>query len=109
MLVDSILVAGFTQNDISVLLCLMARAQEILPMRKIPRRLEGTFERILLAAGGAVGGALGLLAGISALSIPGLGAFIAAGPIMGTLAGLGVGGAVGGLIGALVGMGMPEY
>jgi hypothetical protein len=43
------------------------------------------------------------------LAIPGLGPFIAAGPIMAALAGLGVGGAVGGLIGALVGMGIPEY
>jgi hypothetical protein len=54
-------------------------------------------------------GHLGLLAGIGALAIPGVGPFIAAGPIMGALAGLGVGGAVGGLVGALVGMGMPEY
>src|ERR1035438_4007633 len=38
-----------------------------------------------------------------------LGPFIAAGPIMGALAGLGVGAAAGGLIGALVGMGIPEY
>jgi hypothetical protein len=49
------------------------------------------------------------LVGIGALAIPGLGPFIAAGPIMASLAGLGVGGAVGGLIGALVGMGIPEY
>jgi tetrahydromethanopterin S-methyltransferase subunit C len=56
-----------------------------------------------------IGGTLGLLAGIGALAIPGVGPFIAAGPIMGALAGLGVGGAVGGLIGALVGMGIPEY
>jgi hypothetical protein len=49
------------------------------------------------------------LAGIGALAIPGLGPFIAAGPIMGGLAGLGVGGAVGGFVGALVGMGIPEY
>ncbi|MEP6917070.1 MAG: DUF3341 domain-containing protein, partial [Acidobacteriota bacterium] len=55
------------------------------------------------------GGTLGLLAGIGALAIPGVGPFIAAGPIMGALAGLGVGGAVGGLVGALVGMGIPEY
>jgi hypothetical protein len=59
--------------------------------------------------GGVVGGALGLLAGIGALAIPGVGPLIAAGPIMATLAGVGVGGAVGGLIGALVGMGIPEY
>jgi hypothetical protein len=56
-----------------------------------------------------IGGTLGLLAGIGALAIPGVGPFIAAGPIMGALAGLGVGGAVGGLIGALVGMGIPEH
>ena len=56
-----------------------------------------------------MGGTLGLLAGIGALAIPGVGPFIAAGPIVASLAGLGVGGAVGGLIGALVGMGIPEY
>jgi hypothetical protein len=50
-----------------------------------------------------------LLAGIGVLAIPGVGPFIAAGPIMSALAGLGVGGAVGGFIGALVGMGIPEY
>jgi hypothetical protein len=56
-----------------------------------------------------VGGTLGLLAGIGALAIPGIGPFIAAGPIMATLAGIGVGGAAGGIVGALVGMGIPEY
>jgi hypothetical protein len=60
-------------------------------------------------AGGIIGGTLGLLAGIGALAIPGLGPFIAAGPIMATLAGLGAGGATGGLIGALVGAGIPEF
>ena len=49
------------------------------------------------------------LAGLGALAIPGVGPLIAAGPIMGALAGLGIGGAVGGLVGALVGMGIPEY
>jgi hypothetical protein len=68
---------------------------------------EGTTTGV--AAGGAVGGTLGLLAGIGALAIPGVGPFIAAGPIMGALAGVGVGGAVGGFVGALVGMGIPEY
>jgi Protein of unknown function (DUF3341) len=59
--------------------------------------------------GVVLGGALGWLAGIGALAIPGLGPFIAAGPIMAALAGAGVGGTVGGLVGALVGMGIPEY
>jgi hypothetical protein len=52
---------------------------------------------------------LGLLAGIGALAIPGIGPFIAAGPIVAALAGAGVGGAVGGITGALIGMGIPEY
>lgn len=59
--------------------------------------------------GAVIGGGLGWLAGIGALAIPGLGPFIAAGPIMAALAGVGVGGAVGGLTGALVGLGIPEY
>jgi hypothetical protein len=68
---------------------------------------EGTTAGVV--TGGAIGGTLGLLAGIGALAIPGVGPFIAAGPIMVALAGLGVGGTVGGLIGALVGLGIPEY
>jgi hypothetical protein len=59
--------------------------------------------------GAAIGGTLGVLAGIGALAIPGFGPFIAAGPIMGALAGVGAGGVAGGIVGALVGMGIPEY
>ena len=59
--------------------------------------------------GAIVGGALGWLAGIGALAIPGLGPFIAAGPIMAALSGAAVGGTVGGLTGALIGMGIPEF
>jgi hypothetical protein len=60
-------------------------------------------------SGAVIGGALGWLAGIGMLAIPGIGPFIAAGPIVTLLAGVGVGGAVGSIIGALVGMGIPEY
>ncbi|MBA2727234.1 MAG: hypothetical protein H0U49_03565 [Parachlamydiaceae bacterium] len=59
--------------------------------------------------GGILGGSLGLLAGIGALAIPGLGPFIAAGPIMAALSGSAVGGSVGLLLGALIGSGIPEY
>jgi len=61
------------------------------------------------ASGAIIGGGLGWLVGIGALAIPGLGPFIAAGPIMAALAGVGAGGAIGGLTGALIGMGIPEY
>jgi hypothetical protein len=104
--VDRLLAAGFTNNDISVLLPDNQSSREF-AHKKDTKAPEGTTTGV--AAGGAIGGTLGLLAGIGALAIPGLGPFIAAGPIMGALAGLGVGGAVGGLVGALVGMGIPEY
>ena len=104
--VDHLLSAGFTNADISVLLpdddSTRAFAHE-----KNTKAPEGTATGV--TAGGVIGGTLGLLAGIGALAIPGVGPLIAAGPIMGALAGLGFGGAVGGIVGALVGMGIPEY
>jgi hypothetical protein len=104
--VDRILAAGFSNNDISVLLPDNSSTKEF-AHEKNTKAPEGATTGV--AAGGAVGGTLGLLAGIGALAIPGVGPLIAAGPIMGALAGVGVGGVVGGLIGALVGMGIPEY
>jgi len=104
--VDRILAAGFSNNDISVLLPDSQSSKEF-AHEKNTKAPEGTTTGV--TTGGVVGGALGLLAGIGALAIPGVGPLIAAGPIMGALAGVGVGGAVGGLIGALVGMGIPEY
>lgn len=59
--------------------------------------------------GGVIGGTLGLLAGIGALAIPGVGPFIAAGPIMAALSGAAIGATAGGIAGALIGMGIPEY
>lgn len=61
-----------------------------------------------VAGGGVLGGALGLLAGIGALAIPGFGPFIAAGPLMAALSGAAAGAAVGGVAGALIGLGIPE-
>ena len=104
--VDRLLAAGFANDDISVLLP-DSRSSKEFAHKKDTKAPEGTTTGV--TAGGVVCGTLGLLAGIGALAIPGVGPFIAAGPIMGALAGLGVGGAVGGLIGALVGMGIPEY
>jgi len=104
--VDRLLEAGFRNEDISVLLQDNVGTKDF-AHDKDTKAPEGTTTGVLI--GGAIGGTLGLLAGIGALAIPGLGPFIAAGPIMGTLAGLGSGGAIGGVIGALVGMGIPEY
>src|ERR1017187_3229328 len=104
--VDRIIAAGFSNNDISVLLPDNQSSKEF-AHEKNTKAPEGTVAGV--TTGGIVGGTLGLLASVGALAIPGVGPFIAAGPIMAALAGLGVGGAVGGLVGALVGMGIPEY
>jgi hypothetical protein len=104
--VNRLVAAGFTNDDISVLLPDNESTRNF-AHKKDTKAPEGTATGV--TAGGAIGGTLGLLAGIGALAIPGVGPLIAAGPIMGALAGLGVGGAVGGLIGALIGMGIPEY
>jgi hypothetical protein len=104
--VNRLVAAGFSNDDISVLLPDNESTRNF-AHKKDTKAPEGTATGV--TAGGAIGGTLGLLAGIGALAIPGVGPLIAAGPIMGALAGLGVGGAVGGLIGALVGMGIPEY
>jgi hypothetical protein len=103
-IVNELKVAGFSDDDISVLLPDKTGAFAHERHTKAP-------EGAATGAGtlGVVGGALGWLAGIGALSIPGVGPFIAAGPIMAALSGVAVGAALGGIAGALVGMGIPEF
>ena len=98
--------AGFSSQDISVLMANNNGTRDF-ATEKNTKAPEGTTAGVSI--GGVIGGTLGLLAGIGALAIPGVGPLIAAGPIMSTLAGLGIGGATGGLIGALSGLGIPEY
>lgn len=104
--VDHLVSAGFSNQDVSVLMADTDSTKEF-AHEKNTKAPEGAA--VGVTTGGAVGGTLGLLAGIGALAIPGVGPLIAAGPIMGALAGLGVGTAVGGLVGALIGLGIPEY
>ncbi len=104
--VDSFKRAGFRAEDISALLPTGDQTKEFAHTNNT-KAPEG------IAAGGTtgavLGGTLGWLAGIGTLAIPGVGPFIAAGPIMAALAGATVVGTVGALTGALVGMGMPEF
>ena len=104
--VDMLQQAGFRNTDISVLFPYNEGTKDF-ATEKSTKAPEGTAAGA--GTGAVVGGTLGWLAGIGALAIPGVGPFIAAGPIMAALAGVGVGGVVGGLTGALVGMGIPEY
>ena len=104
---DSLVQAGFPLSDISVLLPESLGGPKDMGTEKATKAPEGAAAGV--TTGGVIGGTLGLLAGVGMLAIPGLGPFIAAGPIMAGLAGLGVGGAVGGVTGALIGMGIPEF
>ena len=104
-LVAALQTAGFTRNDISVLLP-DKRGTKDFAHEHNTKAPEGAV--VGVAGGGLLGGTLGLLAGIGALAIPGLGPFIAAGPLMAALSGAAAGAAVGGITGALVGMGIPE-
>jgi hypothetical protein len=104
--VDALRTAGFRNTDISVMFPENVGTKDF-AHEKGTKAPEGATTGA--GTGAVVGGAVGWLAGIGALAIPGVGPFIAAGPIMAALAGAGVGGAVGGLTGALVGMGIPEY
>ncbi|HVO93642.1 MAG TPA: hypothetical protein VMT22_12410 [Terriglobales bacterium] len=105
-IVQDLKAAGFSNNDISVLFPDKSGTKDF-AHEQHTKAPEGAATGA--GTGGVVGGALGWLVGIGALAIPGVGPFIAAGPIMAALAGAGVGAAVGGLTGALVGLGIPEY
>ncbi len=98
--------AGFRNSDISFL---MPDRDGVRDMghEKHSKAPEGTATGA--GTGALLGGALGWLAGVGALAIPGVGPFVAAGPIMATLGGAAVGAATGGITGGLIGLGMPEY
>lgn len=98
--------AGFAGNDISVLFPDRSGTRDF-AHEQHTKAPEGAATGA--GAGGVLGGVVGWLAGVGALAIPGLGPFIAAGPIVAALSGAALGAAVGGLTGALIGMGVPEF
>jgi hypothetical protein len=104
--VDTLKAEGFRNTDISVLLAENPGTKD-LAHEKGTKASEGVAAGA--GTGAVIGGALGWLAGIGALSIPGVGPFIAAGPILAALAGIGAGGTLGGVAGGLAGLGIPEY
>ena len=104
--VEALRKAGFRATDISVLFPENVGTKD-LAHEKGTKAPEGVAAGA--TTGAVAGGVLGWLVGIGALAIPGLGPFIAAGPIVAALAGVGAVGAVGGITGALIGFGIPEY
>ena len=104
--VDELKTQGFRNADVSVLFSENVGTKDF-AHEKGTKAPEGLATGA--TSGAVVGGALGWLAGIGAIAIPGVGPLIAAGPIIGALTGVGVGGTVGGIAGGLIGVGIPEY
>lgn len=104
-IVGDLRTAGFSNNDISALFPDKEGTRDF-AHEKHTKAPEGAATGA--ATGGVLGGALGWLAGIGALAIPGVGPFVAAGPIMAALGGAAIGASAGGLTGSLIGLGMPE-
>ena len=104
-IVGQLKTANFSNNDISVLFPDKDTTRDF-AHEKNTKAPEGAVAGA--GTGGVIGGALGWIAGIGALAIPGVGPFIAAGPIMAALSGIAVGAAVGGIAGGLIGLGIPE-
>jgi len=105
LLVGKLKDANFSSNDISVLFPDKSTSRDF-AHEKHTKAPEGAVKGA--STGGIVGGSLGWIAGIGALAIPGIGPFIAAGPILAALSGAAVGATLGGIAGGLVGLGIPE-
>jgi hypothetical protein len=95
--------SGFLESEISIV---MGHDGDI-EVEGHTKAPEGTATGA--GTGAILGGALGWMVGVGALAIPGLGPFIAAGPIMAALSGAAIGGTAGGLTGGLIGLGFSEY
>lgn len=104
-IVDQLKNASFSNNDISVLFPDKETTRDF-AHEKNTKAPEGAVTGA--GTGGVIGGALGWIAGIGALAIPGVGPFIAAGPILAALSGAAIGATVGGIAGGLIGLGIPE-
>ncbi len=104
--VDALRAEGFRNTDVSVLFPDNKGTKDF-AVEKNTKAPEGSAAGA--TTGGVLGGVLGWLAGVGAIAIPGIGPFIAAGPIVAAIAGVGVGATVGGIAGALIGLGIPEY
>ena len=105
-IIDALRIGGFSNNDISVLFPDKQGSKDFAHEHNTKAPEGATAGGV---AGMGLGAVLGWVAGIGAIAIPGVGPFIAAGPIVAALSGAAIGGAAGGILGALVGMGVPEF
>ncbi|MDB4929391.1 MAG: rane protein [Myxococcaceae bacterium] len=105
-LVREVVRLGIPRDHVSLM---VSRVDESLSPDTAPEVTTGSDDAMVGAGIGAVaGGGVGLLLGLVAFPIPGLGPVIAAGPIAAALTGAGIGAVTGGVIGALTHVGVPE-
>ena len=95
---------GFLQRDISLIASDAAGEFVAYHGKDLPA--DDTLAG--MGTGAVLGGLTGLLVGLAALAIPGVGPVIAAGPIAAAITGAGVGAVTGGIVGALVDLGIDE-
>ena len=102
--VEQLLAAHFAEADVTV------QDPQSLGSKDISHNRESTAggSTAVVTSSVAIGGALGLAVGVGALAIPGIGPLLAAGPLLGALAGFGAGGAVGGAIDAVDATSLPN-
>jgi hypothetical protein len=103
---NDLISAGFSRSDISV----VASDPNNEYSAYVDDRFVDPGNDVAKGAGigAAIGGLGGLLVGLGALAIPGVGPVIAAGPLLAALTGAGVGAVTGGIVGALVDLGIPD-
>lgn len=104
--VDELKAGGIPNPAISLLMSDKSGSAELARETDTKTPKEGALSGAKV--GGLLGGALGLLVGLGTLVIPGVGPFLAAGPLMGALSGTALGAAVGGISGTLIGLGLSE-
>jgi len=103
---NDLITAGYSRNDISVIA--NDAKNEYAPYTQANTVDSSDDVAKGAGIGAAIGGLGGLLVGLGALAIPGVGPVIAAGPLLAALTGAGVGAVTGGIVGALVDMGIPD-
>jgi len=103
---NDLVTAGYSRNDISV----VANDAKNTYSPYVDKTYVGDGDDAAKGAGigAAIGGLGGLLIGLGALTIPGIGPVIAAGPLLAALTGAGIGAVTGGIVGALIDLGIPD-
>ncbi len=108
--IERLIKSDFEPDEISVLYKYEEDVNQIANNTEVNLKSEESISSTEVGAvtGGLVGGFGGLVAQLGLIAIPGVGPFLATGPIAVTIAGLVAGSAVGGLIGSMIDLGFTK-